>query len=129
MFEFKPLLFLIFIICVNCFSHTLTEIEKFYLNNHTSFGDLSGVKIDSDEKGLFLRATEDLSIAKMFYIINKDWIFASCTNLFKNSFFLSVKIRIDRDYELNSFRLRKNWRPATTISLQFSKFRLLFYVS
>jgi hypothetical protein len=54
-----------------------TELESFYVKNLNDFGKFDGIKLDSDEKGLLLRATSNLEENKSFFLLNRKWLISS----------------------------------------------------
>jgi hypothetical protein len=47
------------------------------VKNLNDFGKFDGIKLDSDEKGLLLRATSNLEENKSFFLLNRKWLISS----------------------------------------------------
>ena len=73
---FIPLIFLIKL--ANSESNFTSELDAFYIKNHKLIIELQGMKLDSDEKGLFLRATQDIPDKTGYILIPKDWLIFRC---------------------------------------------------
>jgi hypothetical protein len=58
-----------------------TELESFYVKNFNDFGKFDGVKLDSDEKGLLLRATTIIEENKSFFLLNREWLISTGKHL------------------------------------------------
>jgi hypothetical protein len=65
--------------CLGSFtSRELTDLEKFYINNHATIAEFKGIKLDSDEKGLLLRSTEAIAGNTPYLVLHSSWVIPSC---------------------------------------------------